>query len=608
MLARCPFADKMRSREYRLKVILVMSIIVYLFAELGRIIGLVGGGLKISAAWPAAGVELALLLLYGFSIWPAILIGNILNYLHLVSLAGVHLGTALLVGFIDAIASTLQALVGAYIIRRYASQGAFNSPHDVIIFLFFGGIITCLIGCTISVPGFAIVGFIPSSLFAYTWLTYWIGDTIGVYLFTPVIIGFVVYKHFKWTWNKIFEFSVISILLVCVLYLVFAKEYPLLHLFLPLFIWTAFRFRIQETTAILLVTALIAIIATFQGHGPFIGFVKGTLNQSLLFLIIFVQMISATTLILIGTLNEREDAWNLLKDYSTDLEQTVNLRTQQLNDVQEEIVVKEKLASLGALTTGISHKIKDPLIHIHDLTETGKEHLNTIETAVKQEKAFGEASGEYTVGNALDILKDCFQKIGDSEKQASNIIDTLLRHTQREKRSGLGARPINLHTLLNSCLNKAMETFEFQDSLFPLKINKDYDKNVGMVTAIPEDLEQVFINIIDNSLYALTQKIHQQGELFEPILNVTTRNLPDNTEIIIRDNGIGIPETVVRKIFQPFFSTKPIGEATGLGLTISRDIIVHEHRGTIQATSEKGVFTEVVINLPKALESAIAYT
>ena len=160
-------------------------------------------------------------------------------------------------------------------------------------------------------------------------------------------------------------------------------------------------------------------------------------------------------------------------------------------------------------------------------------------------------------------------------------------------------QPADLNVMLSEYVNLGYHGMRASDNSFNIKLESDYDPGVGMVTVVPQDISRVFLNMINNAFYSTAQKKKMLADTYFPVLKISTKNLADTVEIRIRDNGMGMPETVAEKVFNPFFTTKPAGSGTGLGLSISFDIIVQQHHGRIAVDSVEGEYAEFIITLPK---------
>jgi two-component system NtrC family sensor kinase len=200
------------------------------------------------------------------------------------------------------------------------------------------------------------------------------------------------------------------------------------------------------------------------------------------------------------------------------------------------------------------------------------------------------------VGELTQMLKSNLEKVVQHGKRADSIVKNMLQHS----REGSGERrPVDINAIVDESLNLAYHGARAEKAGFSIALQRDLDPSVGIADAYPQEITRVLLNIISNGFYAATKRKAEAGEGFEPMLSATTKSRGDKVEISIRDNGIGIPEEDKEKIFNPFFTTKPSGEGTGLGLSMSHDIIVKQHGGTIDVETELGLFTEFKIVLPR---------
>jgi PAS domain S-box-containing protein len=250
----------------------------------------------------------------------------------------------------------------------------------------------------------------------------------------------------------------------------------------------------------------------------------------------------------------------------------------KLQAAQQQIIAQEKLASLGALTAGIAHEIRNPLNFVNNFAELSIELVEEIKDHVAPE--------------AQTILPDLVQNLKEIHHQgnrANNIIQTMLLHARHE---GGSFQPTDLNNLLDQALKLAYHGRRAKQLDFKPQLEANYDPTIGEIMAVPQDLSRAFLNIIDNALYALEKHSAAQPPSYSPLLKITTSNLGEQVEITIEDNGMGIPPEVQSKIFLPFFTSKPTGEGTGLGLSLTHDIVVGQHRGQIAVLSEVGCFTQ----------------
>jgi signal transduction histidine kinase len=265
--------------------------------------------------------------------------------------------------------------------------------------------------------------------------------------------------------------------------------------------------------------------------------------------------------------------------------------------LRAELTVQEKLASLGALTAGIAHEIKNPLNFVMNFAELSEA---LIEEQRKKIEAFeGKIAEEKLTAlrELSDDLRVNLAKIREHGGRADSIIGSMLAHSRGKPGE---RRASDLNALVREYVNLAFHGIRAQDHAFQSAIVGDYDPNVGLVDVVPQDLSRVFLNVAGNAFYALQRKTRNAPAGFQPTLTASTRVAGDRVEVRIRDNGAGIPRAVRDRIFDPFFTTKPAGEGTGLGLSISYEIVVREHRGDIRVESQEGEFTEFIISIPRA--------
>ncbi|MEW6509906.1 MAG: two-component regulator propeller domain-containing protein [Bacteroidota bacterium] len=288
----------------------------------------------------------------------------------------------------------------------------------------------------------------------------------------------------------------------------------------------------------------------------------------------------------------REELERLVQERTGELQKTLN----NLKEMQNQLVLSEKMASLGQLTAGIAHEIKNPLNFItnfsvlsHDLTKDLRKELQAERTRVDPQRA-------QEIESLLNDLEQNVNKINEHGKRADSIVRGMLLHS----RGKAGERQeTDLNALLAEYTNLAYHGMRAQDQSFNVKIETDLDPAIGKVSVVPQDLSRAFLNIVNNACYAANDKRRTASNGFNPVVRVSARNIAGSIEIRIRDNGNGIPDSIREKIFNPFFTTKPAGSGTGLGLSLSYDIITQEHRGEISVNTREGEFTEFVITIPR---------
>ena len=267
-----------------------------------------------------------------------------------------------------------------------------------------------------------------------------------------------------------------------------------------------------------------------------------------------------------------------------------------LRRAQDRLIQSEKLASLGQLTAGIAHEIKNPLNFVNNFSALSRELIDELRELIA--KAPLDEADRDQAQELIGMVDANLDKVETHGKRADAIVKNMLLHS----REGSGERThVNVNAMVEEALNLAYHGARAEKPGFKVTIEKSLNPDAGSVDLYPQEMMRVLLNLISNGFYATTKRA--QGEpdgTYEPTLAASTRNLGDRVEIAIQDNGTGIPDEVKAKIFNPFFTTKPAGEGTGLGLSLSYDIVVKQHDGTLEVSTEPGAFTRFAIVLPRA--------
>jgi two-component system, NtrC family, sensor kinase len=282
--------------------------------------------------------------------------------------------------------------------------------------------------------------------------------------------------------------------------------------------------------------------------------------------------------------------------------ESVEARTRQLaasledlRTAQDRLVQTEKLASLGQLTAGIAHEIKNPLNFVNNFSAVSAELTGELNDLLKS-AALGDKLRE-EVDELTRALIENLEKVVQHGERADAIVKNMLLHS----RQGSGEhRPVDVNALVEESLNLAYHGARAEKPGFNITLKRSFDPNAGEIDVFPQEITRVILNLISNGFYAATKRKAQvDGDGYEPTLAAATKNLGDSVEIRIRDSGVGIPPDVKEKMFHPFFTTKPAGEGTGLGLSLSYDIVVKQHGGSIEVDTQPGEFTEFKVILPR---------
>ncbi|HUC10425.1 MAG TPA: ATP-binding protein [Stellaceae bacterium] len=267
----------------------------------------------------------------------------------------------------------------------------------------------------------------------------------------------------------------------------------------------------------------------------------------------------------------------------------------QLKAAQASLIQAEKMASLGQLTAGIAHEIKNPLNFVNNFAELSRELLDELKATLAA-NASAVAETRDDLDDLVATLDANLSKIVEHGRRADGIVTSMLLHS----RSGSGERrKSDINALIEEALNLAFHGVRARDRDFNVTLERDLDPRLAPIDIVPQDITRVFLNLFGNAFYAVNKRRREAGaRAYAPVVGVTSRDDAEEVEIRIRDNGIGMPPEIRDRAFTPFFTTKPSGEGTGLGLSISYDIIVQQHGGTLTVDSREGEFTEFTIRLP----------
>ncbi|HRX12601.1 MAG TPA: ATP-binding protein, partial [Draconibacterium sp.] len=309
-----------------------------------------------------------------------------------------------------------------------------------------------------------------------------------------------------------------------------------------------------------------------------------------------IQLVQALAQTMSVAYSRYED-FRLLEEAKNQIEKTLIV----LKSTQSQLIQAEKMASLGELTAGIAHEIQNPLNFVNNFSEVSRELIEEMKEELtegsKQYAAGSLQSGEDKLKLANEIADDLelnLEKINQHGNRAADIVKGMLQHS----RTGSGQKELtDINTLADEYLRLAYHGLKAKDKSFGADFKIEFDTKLPKINVVPQDIGRVLLNLINNAFYAVNERSQKGEKGYKPTVFVSTAKIGDKLEVKITDNGHGIPENIKEKIFQPFFTTKPTGSGTGLGLSLSYDI-VKAHGGTINVVSELNVGTEFIINLP----------
>ncbi len=499
--------------------------------------------------------------------------------------------------------AVLQAMIGAWLIQHFThSRSPFFSVSAVFIFIFGAGLLVCVTSATIGSLSLLVFGLIKLTDFIPTWYVWWLGDTVGIMVITPVIMTWY-HTEIKFNWKQLCEFVSLLLLLGITIWMIYVLHYPLTYILIPFCVWGAVRFGPRLATIVAFLIAISVLWLDVHGYKEFL---VTNISTSLLFLQAYVAVIFFTTLILSAILNERKTAQQELVKVNLELEERVTQRTQalaeknvalntvldELKQAEAQLIQAEKMSSLGVLTAGIAHEINNAVNFISANINPLKNDIEDIMRVLAKyteitpgislndklaeiNKLTNEIDLNYTVDETRNLLSG----MEEGAKRTAGIVKDL-RTFSRLDESEL--KHVNIHDNINSTLTLLHS--QYRDKI---TIVKNYG-DLPPVECYPGKLNQVLMNIITNAIHATPDK----GEI-----TISTTTKADKIAISIRDTGTGMTKEIMAKIFEPFFTTKDVGHGTGLGLSISYSII-QDHHGSIEVVSEPGKGSEFIITLP----------
>lgn len=303
-----------------------------------------------------------------------------------------------------------------------------------------------------------------------------------------------------------------------------------------------------------------------------------------------------------ATSNKQEEELRIVAERKAELEALVNERTaelvkqkenlqeivEELKATQDQLIQSEKMASLGELTAGIAHEIQNPLNFVNNFSEVSMELIEEMTEELEK------GDKDEAIAIAADI-KQNLEKIRHHGQRADGIVKGMLQHSRA---SSTTKEPTDINKLADEYLRLSYHGLRAKDKSFNANLVTHFGENLPSANMVPQDVGRVLLNLFNNAFYAVQQKQKTAGPDFKPTVEVNTAAKGKTLEIKVKDNGTGIPDDIKEKIMQPFFTTKPTGEGTGLGLSLSYDIVVKGHQGKIDITTKEGEYTEFTISLP----------
>ncbi|TAE59502.1 MAG: hypothetical protein EAZ87_09405 [Nostocales cyanobacterium] len=595
--------------------LIILPIIHFILVNISTNIAFDNG---VSAFWPSAGVYVAGILRLGWRFLPAIIFSELLvnSWLY----TSVYKSNyAFLIIILVTCISTFDSLIIYSLKNRFIGKKYFyDNSTDIFKFLLIvAG--ESFFTSHIAITFFALTNNVPWSDYQISWLSWWLPLPLDILLITPPILVWTQnpkkQKPLPSSWR--IELFFMLFLIVLISQISFSGSYAIEYTLLPVLIWSAFRLRLKETSLLTLLITVIAIVGTTQGSGSFSR--KETL-ESLILLQSFIGVFALTTLVLSATIKENWWAEIQLKQANENLEERVKKRTLELQETlaelqltQTQIIQSEKMSSLGQLVAGVAHEINNPVNFIYGNITYLKEYienlLNLISLYQQNQKcdnydnSHNQEIQNMTATIDLNFVMDDLPKIINSMEVGTERIRDIVRALRNFSRMDEAeVKKVNIHDGIESTLLILQHRLKANADEPEIKVIRDYG-DLPLVECYAGQLNQVFMNIIVNAIDAIEEshiqlsKVERKENLY--IIKIITSLIENNwIEIILSDNGKGMPEHIKNHIFDPFFTTKEIGKGTGMGMAISYQIITEKHGGKLEFNSQLGQGTEFKITIP----------
>lgn len=465
----------------------------------------------------------------------------------------------------------------------------------MFIFLIPASLLPALLASTVGVASIYIYGALQAPAVSTVWLTFWLGDSMGIYIFTPLLVIWSQTNPKFECFRHPVEALLMAVSFILLSLLTFIWNYPLFHLFLPLSLWVAYRFHRHGATLAIFCITLTAIISTSFGYGVFI---PSLYPHSLAILISFLGVIVASSLLLCAVVQERTDAWRFIINQNQDLHQTVEMREGEIKELESAIFIKKKLVdSLMQLTLGITKRLMEPLKRVNDFARISKVGLDHTQALIAKTK--GDTK---EILENLRTLEGYLSSITKFEIVSNRIAQTILEQSDLIAPNKIEVNLVDLNKLLKSCIIQSAEKELTRSPAFTFEREVHLSDSIKAVFALPESLGYAFTQLLDWSISSMKAKKTRLRASYSPVLEVITIDRPEEIEISIRDNGDGVSKALLGRFFGSFVEQKVAqgtDEDDNLNLALAYDIIVHVHNGKIAVDSAEWEYLEFVIIFPK---------
>ncbi|MBW4680986.1 MAG: MASE1 domain-containing protein [Microcoleus vaginatus WJT46-NPBG5] len=618
-------------------IILLLAFAYYFTAELGR--RLASTPQNVTPVWPPDGFASAGILIFGYWVWPGVWLGSFLANVWAFfdkssAIAGViSIAKASSIG----IGTTLGTLLGGFLLRcSIGNRNPLNHPQDVFKLIFFTSMVGPMVNASAGVITLCLAGNVPWAIFPTVWLTWWISNVAGILIFTPFLIcwsytlansrqriraGWQWIKKFRTRFDadslakltkslagqRVAEVILLSGLVLTLSLITFWQGTPVEYMLIPVLVLAAFRFGQRGTTLLIVLVAVVAVLGTVNGQG---SFVRENFNDSLVLLQSFIGVIVLTTLTLTAVITQQRKAEDTLRQSEADIRQKshdLEYALSELKRTQVQLIQGEKMSILGQLVAGVAHEINNPVNFITGNLDHANDYIEDLLNLIGlyQEhyphpvQAIEDKTEEIELAFLLEDLPKLLSSMRIGAERICKIVVSLRTFSRIDEAE---FKAVDIHAGIDSTLLILESRLKAKPERPAIQVIKEYG-NFSLVECYPGQLNQVFMNILVNAIDALEERdkertFAEMQQLPSEICISTEITSDHRVAIKIADNGPGIPEQVKQRIFEPFFTTKPACKGTGMGMSISYQIVTEAHGGLLQCYSWPGKGTEFVIEIP----------
>ena len=561
--------------------ILSVALLYYFGATLG--LRLAFEKTNASPVWPSSGIALAAVLLLGYRIWPGIALGAFLaNVVGFLANQAASASTVLVVSAVISIGNTLEAMAGAFLLQRWVGAGnPFYRTQDGFTFTAVA-FLACCVSPSVGTTSVSLAGIAPPAAYGAVWFTWWLGDTMGALLVTPLLLTWGGAPQTRSSASRRVEAGLLFVSLLVASWVGFGgrlpgteAQYPLAFLPIPWLVWAAFRFGPRGAASAAILTSAVAVWHTVHGAGPF---VQSSVNESLLLLQAFVGIVAVTILTMAAAVAERRDAEARLRTAHDGLEARVEERTRELVQVNEQLRQAQKMEAIGRLAGGVAHDFNNLLSVV-----AGRSQLLLLHLAPHDP-------------NRRDV-----ELIQKSAERAAKLTRQLLAFSRKQV---LAPKVVDLSAVVT-----AVEPFLRRLLGEDIELAVSSHEGLGRVRADPGQIEQVVLNLAINARDAMPRGGRLTIETTNVELDETyARHRAEvrpgpHVMLAVTDTGVGMDAATLARLFEPFFTTKEPGTGTGLGLATVYGI-VKQSGGHVAVSSEAGHGATFKVYLPR-IETAL---